>query len=399
MKKIAPAAGKALLFAALTWSAGTAAYSLDFGALLSNDSAFVGNKMNELALEQTDTASAWLRLPLGEKAYFATEGFYRFERLPIDLFDVDEVPDEANDESAFDLSLAKVQATVPAGKGICTLSAGRFGMVDATSDIFNQNADGLSAGYASPVINLSVYGAYTGLLNTRTVAMLNEANIAPEDTEKKYELAEKYAVAAATLSLPNFVGSQTATLQALGTFRLEEESFNRLYATLACNGPLHPRLYYTLSSTLALRQYDGDRDLANLTKASLALYTGAKSLAFTANAVYASGKQGPFKAFQGFTSRTAVKANNGRTEYTGLCRGGLGLSLRPAKNLLLAAGGDAVLDAQDSSVTYEGFQWQASANWQIASDVSVCASAYQYRDKDNSYRDKSCVDFYAAIAF
>ena len=388
----------ALAAAALLGAAATAS-ALDFGALLTNDSTFTGNKADALVLDQKDAASAWLRVPFNKAgtAYFAAEGLYQFERNPINISaDKDDVGDAEN-ASAIDVDLAKLSASFGAGSGTLTLAGGRFSTADVSGVIYNQNADGAFVGYESPVLSASVYGAYTGLLNARTVSMLDD--VTEEDTEKLYQLATKYVVTTATLSLPNLVASQTLTAQFLGTFRLEDDSYNRLYAALALNGPLARQLFYSASSTLGICMYDGDTDLSNLTKASLSLYTGAKGLALTATGVYASGEQGPFKAFTGFTSQTAVKALSGRTEYTGLAKGGLAASVKPVATVLVVLSGDAIFDAADSSVSYEGFQWQASANWQIASDVSVCASAYQYRDKDNSYRDKSCVDFYAAIAF
>lgn len=377
----------------------SAAYSLDFGALLANDSNFTGNKMSELQLDQVDTASAWLKVPLSANSYFATEGMYRFEKKWIDLFDVEEKEKEAADESALDLSLAKFSLLLPAGSGSLAVSAGRFATSDATSVIYNQTADGLTITYATPYLNFSLYGAYTGLLNNRTVAMLNESGYAEDDPGKKYALAAKYAVAAVTSSFSNFVGSQTVTLQALGAWRLEGDSFNRMYATLAFNGPLLPRLFYTLSSTLGLRQYDGENELSNLSKATFAFYTNLKSLSLTAHALYASGSQGSLKAFESVTSQTAVKAFSGRTEYTELLRAGLAASIKPVRQLLLTAGGDVILDAAASTPAYEGFQWQANASWQIVSDVALCASAYQYFNNDDDQRNKSSIDLYAAISF
>ncbi len=394
MKKTLRTLSTALALASLS-----AAYSIDFGALLSNDSNLTGNKYAKLMLDQSDTASAWIKVPLGKDAYFTTEGMYRFEKKWIDLFDVEENAKSADDESCVDLSLAKFQLQKELPSGLFTLSAGRFATADTTSVIYAQAGDGVALTYAIPGLQLSAYGAYTGLLNTRTVSILNEDGYADEEPSKKYDFAAKYAVAALTASATGFIGSQTASIQALGAFRLEDESFNRLYATLAFSGPVLPRVYYTASSTLALRTYDGENELSNLTKASLTLFAEPKSLSLSAAAVYASGEQGPFKAFEGVTSQTAVRALNGRTEYTGLIKAGLAASAKPCRTLLTALGADLIFDAADTAVGYEGFQWQLSASWQLVSDVSLSLLTYQYYDVDDDDRNKSCIDISCAIAF
>ena len=384
--------------AALLGAAATAG-AADFGALVTNDSTFTGNKVSELTLDQMNAASAWLRIPFNNagSAYFTAEGLYQVERTPIAITaDKDDVGDAEN-ESAIDVDLVKLAASFGAGSGTVTLAGGRFSTADVSGVIYNQNADGAFVGYESPTLTASLYGAYTGLLNTRTVTMLDD--VTEEDTEKLYQLSTKYAVATATVSLPNLVANQTITAQFLGTFRLEDDSYNRLYAALALNGPLARQLFYTASSTLGIRMYDGDTELSNLSKASLTLYTGVKGLTFAANGVYASGEQGPFKAFEGFTSQTAVKAYSGRTEYTGVVKGGLSASVKPVENVLAVFSGDAIFDAQDSSASYEGFQWQANLNWQVVSDVSLCATMYQYYDNDDSDRNKTGMNLYAAISF
>ncbi|MCR5725289.1 MAG: hypothetical protein K6G80_09415 [Treponema sp.] len=389
----------ALLFCG-AFSLAAAAWSMDFGALAANSSVLEGNKASEMKLDQNDSISAWIRIPFGKSAYFTTEGLYRYKTKYIDVFNVEEEAKDPDDESLFDLSLAKLSVNhVTQGGGTVLLAAGRFGTADATGIIYSQTADGVSAGYASPYINLSAYGAYTGLLNTRTVSMLDESGYAPEDPEKKYELADKYVIGLGTVSVPNVFRNQTVTAQVVGAFRTEKERFNRMYATIAFNGPILPRLYYTVSSSLGLRQFDGENDLTNLSKGSLALYTGIHALTFTVNALYASGEQGPFKAFESITSQTAVKSYGERTEYTGLFLAGLSTSVKPVRQLLLSLGADAIFDAQESTCKYEGFQWQTGANWQIASDVSLCLSAYQYKDKEDSAYDKSSASLYAAISF
>lgn len=388
------------LVASLAFSVAAAAYAADYGALVTNDTSFSGQKVSELVLDQTNAISAWLRVPFNNAgtAYFTMEGLYQFERNYINVSDVDNLPDEQT-ESIADIDLVKFAAARDVASGSLSFAAGRFATADMSGFVYNQNADGLFLSYESPVIAVSAYGAYTGLLNKRAVTMLSERGSAVEDTEKLYELADKYAVAAATLSFPNIVANQTVTAQFLAAIRLQDEAFNRMYGELSFNGPLVRNTFYSLTSVLGIRNYDGDTDISNLTKANLSLHTGKKALTFGLNGVYASGEQGPFTAFEGFTSQTAVRSSAGRAEYTGLVKGGASVSLKPVNTFLAVLSGEAVFDAQSSSAAYEGFQWQANVNWQIVSDVSVSATFGQYFDNDIAPRDKTICDLYAAISF
>lgn len=373
------------------------ASAIDFGGMLANDSKFTGNAFSELILDQRDDLSAWLHIPLNEKGttYFATEGLFQFERKDIDLFNTFDGRDSYN-ASALDISLFKFVTTVERDTYKLTLSAGRFFTTDITGIIFSQNADGVLLSYETALLHLSAYGAYTGLLNLRTVSMIGETEA--EDYDKLYQLAAKYAIGSLSLTFPTLFANQTIGAQFLGTFHLEDETNTNLYVELGITGPLFATVYYAVNTTLGLsKQGSNDMEVANLTKGSVQYYAPFANAVLSLNGVFASGN-GNDHNFTGFTSQTAVNALSGRTEYTNLLKTGLSASLKPVQNVLVGATADVICNTADS-FAYEGFQYGLSADYQVVSDASVGVSMYQYFDKDDDNRNKSCVQLKAAIAF
>ena len=397
MKKSLAYAFAALLFTGAIYTAS----AVDFGGMITNDSKFTnvagyGNGFGKLALNQKNAASLWLRTPFNQKGttYFTAEGLFQWERKYFNLSGLDDLQDK--NLFAADVDLFKFATQVDTESGKFNVTAGRFFVSDLSGLVFSQTADGLLLSYEVSRLRVSAYGGYTGLLNARVVSILDPSFV--EDTDKIYQLAAKYAVGALSLSFA--AANQTISAQFLGAFRLENETYNRMYGELSLGGPLFSTVYYNLNGTLGFASYDGgDMNMGLLGKAGLTYYAPVKSLAIGVNGVYASGEQGSFKPFAGFTSQTATNALSGWTEYTGIIRTGLAMSLKPVSNLLLGATGDVIFNAAES-IEYEGFQYGLNANWQIVSDVSLGATMYQYYDKEDSdSRNKSCIQLKAAISF
>jgi hypothetical protein len=366
------------------------AAAVDFGGAFDNDSKFRGNTASDFKCDQKDTVSAWIRTPFDNdgNTYFAAEALYQYE----------------NDFAAetktnvIDVDLFKFGWSKMSGANKISLSAGRFSSFDLSGVVFNQAADGILFRYEMPRFAVSAYGGYTGLLNAQMVTILTPAGETFEiDSGKAYVCAAKYGIASLSITLPYIVANQTISAQFFGTFRLEDTSYNRMYGTLGLNGSIIPSLFYTITSTLGMTSYDGaSYDLSNLTTVSVTLYP-SKTISFGLNGVYASGEQGPFKAFTGFTSETASNALD-EPQYTGIAEFGLSATVKPVKNVLAGASADIVFDALDS-VEYDGFQYKVNASWQIVSDVQAGAVFYQYKDNDTSGRDKSCLQLKAVITF
>ena len=385
------ALASALLFSSSVWAA-------EFGGLFSNESKFSGPDFGDMTLDQSDTLSAWVRVPFSKAgtSYFIAEGLFKFEQTPL-------LDDKADPEniSAFDVDLFKVVSQKTIENGTLTFSAGRFATHDLSTMVFSQMADGALLTYDSTTVGFSAYAAYTGLLNGRTVSMITPDDKWFEKKDKLYQLAEKYAVAAVGVNFPNFAANQTFALQVMDAYRLEGDKFNRLYGEIQLNGPIASNFYYILNSVFNYNMLEiggeSDTAIANLSRIALSWYPGVYNMAFTLNGVYASGEQGPFESFCGFTSQTAVNLSDGNTEYSNLVKGGLTASIKPVANLLIAASGDAVFDAE-KDIKYLGVFANFSVVYQVVSDVQAGLSSYLFKGDDSAF-DKAAITASLAISF
>lgn len=382
------------------------AFSLETGGLLTNDTKLANvNKDDGLKLEQKNGINLWLRTPVNKdgSSYFAAEGSFTTDYKPY------EDDSKKKLDLIGDLTLFKLVLKKELNSGNLVFSAGRFYNSDLSETIYTQNGDGAKLDVNVSKINLSFFGAFTGILNAKNVKILTApAGVTSPDLSEKqktlYVVADKYAVGAVTFVLPHIFASQTIAVEGLAALGLESKKYNRFYGTLALNGPIVSPVFYAVSSTIGFAKYDeNDMVKGNLTKASISVYPNYKSMAISLNGLYASGKQGPFEAFQGFTSGTAVNSLS-EPEYSGVAKAGLSASIKPLPNFILLAGGDLVFDAKagdkQSDIKHSGFQYTAGFNWQVVSDVSLGATFGQFiGTKDYSDDNKTQLRISAAIAF
>ncbi len=389
----------ALLSIILTGTASV--WAIETGGLITNNSSFKTNSEQDFKLDQVNRASLWLRAPISAdgKSYFAGEALYEFEKD----FDEDTTT-HTLDSDLFKLVLYKKQGT-----NNFFLSAGRFFYSDLSNYVYGQNADGLLLDYSGIHLGVSAFGAYTGLLNSHTTSMISSDAFGDEDAFEKdtdvlYDLAEKYVVGALTLRLKNLAGHDISG-QFLGTFRVENNPFNRMYATVSFNGPVVRGVYYNAGTTFGFYSYDGSSvKTSNLSNASLTYYTsGSIPASVGLSGVYASGEQGGLSPFIGFTKATATYSYE-EPIYSGIIKAGLHASVKPIKPLLLSASGDVVFDAasgdDSDEIEYTGFQYQVGAHWQVLSDVMLGANLTQYFDKDNDDdKNRTSIQIKAVISF
>lgn len=367
-------------------------FAVDFGGSVKNTTNIKGNSFSSLKLDQIDDLALWLKIPFDKNGnvYLAAEGLYEFEY-------------DQNAEKVYnrlDLDLCKFSAMFKAGQNNLSVNAGRFMYRDLTGIIFSQNADGAYVSYDAQKFNVSAYAAYTGLLNAALVKMLdNPADRFSYDKDAVYELAQKYFVGSASFSLPRVAKTQSLSAQFLGAFKLEGKSYNRLYGTASFGGPIYKTLYYNLSTTFEFQNFDGgSTDVSNLSSAKLTWYLPFKDLTIGGGAVYASGSQGPFENFMGFTKIEAYNSL-GEPQYSGLMKFSFSASAKPVKMVLVYAGCDLIVNAATSSMSYKGFQYSLGADWQIFSDVKAGFSMLQYFDNDNSDLNKVQISLNASITF
>lgn len=364
-----------------------AAFAADFGGTFTNISKFADQTPDDgLKLDQKDAVSLWFSTPFGssDANSFLIMGTYQFERN----FGLEKTIQYV------DIDTARVIYNV----SDLTLTAGRFFWADMTGRIYAQNGDGASVTYALPSFNVTAYGFYTGLLNSQTTTILDPEFSA--DPDKLYDMCPKYFAGGLKASLPGLIGEQTVSAEGIFTTKLSGTANTRAYAEAQLSGPLTNNIYYDVTGAFGFSKYDeGDFEMSNLSVANLNFYPPLNAeTSIGLSAVYASGEQGPFKPFVGFTSSTAVESID-EPEYTSLAKAGINASVKPVRNLLLLAGADAVFDAMDDSIEYKGFQYNAKINWQIVSDVLASAGITQYFDSDISDNNKTSVTIKAVISF
>ena len=376
-----------------------ASFALETGGLITDNTDFKNaEKDGSLKLDQTNGLNLWLRAPLSEdgSSYFAGEGSFKFE------YDDSIADSDKKTQLYADLELFKFVLKRELDSGDFTLSLGRFFNSDLTSLVYAQNGDGLKLDASVSAVNLSVFAAYTGLLNAKNITIIGDTADLTDKEKTVYVLADKFAAGSLTLSLPYVVASQTISLEGIGAFSLESTKYNRFYGTLAVNGPIVSPVFYNLSSTFGFAKYDEeDMTKGNLTKGSISVYPDYKSLSISLNALYASGEQGSFDAFKGFTSGTSVSSLL-EPEYSGVLTAGLSATIKPLPSLLAYASGDIVFDAE-KDIKQAGFQYNAGISWQALSDLSFGLSFGQYIGKDDYAatigENKTQLKLNAAIAF
>lgn len=383
-------------------------FALETGGLFTNDTKFANVEKGEsLKLDQKNGLNLWLRTPISEDgtSYFVTEGSFKTE------FDASESDSDEKFKLTLDLDLCKLVLKKQLDESSLLFSAGRFYFSDLSGLVLSQNADGAQLDFTASRFGVSVYAAYTGLLNAKNISIIDDS--ATTKAKEVYTLADKYVLAGLQFSLPNLFAGQSIALEGLGTFCLDSDdydTYNRIYATISLSGPVvsTASLYYNLSSTFGFAKFDdGTSDESangNLTKASVSWYPDFKSASVSLNGVYASGSQGAFDGFIGFTSQTAVEDLT-EAEYSGLLKLGLSGSIKPIDTLLASLNTDLVFDASES-LEFAGFQYSLGCNWQIVSDVSAGASFSQfigsgdYADTGNNLGgNKTQLKISASIAF
>lgn len=405
-------------------------FALDFGGLLDNSTVFKTNAEQNFKLDQKNSASFWVRQSLNKTGsnYFIAEAIYNFEK---DFSGEETVTTNALDSDLFKLVLNKNTSV-----GLFSLSAGRFFYCDLSGLAYSQTADGLLLSFNGNRIEASLYGAYTGLLNAQNVKILtskvqakdhpaSETDIFGQthtvednyffepDKDALYDLAEKYVIGSAMVSFPNLFAGQTLNAQVLGTFRVEHEGYTRVYAGLGLNGPITGTIFYNISSTLGIDNYNGESThFSNLTVVNLIYYLPFASTRLQLNGSFASGEYGDFGSFKGFTEINAT-CSLMDVQYEGIAKCGLSFSMKPVRTLTLFGAADLVFDASgdyyrgeaaglgsDKEMSSVGFQYSAGLAWQIVSDVMVGADVSQYFDGDGSdYLDKTAFTIKAALSF
>ena len=366
------------------------ASAIEFGGTLGDTTKFTGAAIKDLSLDQTNTLTTWVRAPFNNAGtvYLAAEGLFKYEYIQTTNSYL----------LTADVDLFKFGSTSKfKGNKTLTISAGRFYESDATNVILAQTCDGALVQFKMKRLNLSAFGGYTGLLNAKQITILNSASSSYSyNTTSMYAFAAPYAICAAGISAPYLFANQSIGLQFFSFFGTASTTsgYNRLYGTLTLNGPLASNIFYTMTETIGSSTI---ASLSNLSQLQISYYPNFKSASINVTGIYASGNNGPFKTFTGFTSNTATLAIDS-PEYTGLIKAGLSASIKPISQLYIAAGCDCIFACPESTVSYDGFQFYGNTLYQLFTDVQLGLSGQQYFDV-NKETDKTCFTVKAVISF
>ncbi len=403
-------------FAFFAWFllvSGFSVFAFDFGGLVTNSSSFGKYGGSDFELDQKNSASVWFRAPFEKSGenHFAMEFVYNFEA------------DKQNDtnKNILDLNLFEFQFFRQMNLCDAGFKIGRFYFSDLTGKIYSQNSDGLLLNMKNNWVNVSAYAAYTGLLNALNTEIIttspddflysvdsksslgveNSLRCFNADYDKIYDFAEKYVVADFALSFPYLFANQTIAAEVMAALRLENDDYNRIYTTFLLEGPVWNSLFYNVSSTLGVVDYDGKVKISNFSEFKLEYF--AKQFSFAVNALYASGEQGNLSAFVGFTKNASTYSAQ-KFLYSGIIKTGVDFAYRPFECILFTADSDVIFNASagdnKDDIEFYGFQYSVGAVWQLKSDFQLGFAAYQFIDKDNSENvKKTCFDLKASLAF
>ncbi len=382
---------KKLLLSALILTSAAFSFAFDFGGSLGNITKFQDTTYADgLSLDQKNYATLWTKIPFKATSnYFFTQGRYQFE------YD-DSTQDKINaidfDSAYFYFSSSNFE-----------LKAGRFNHTDISTLVYAQSGDGAELSYSIPSFSAGIYGFYTGLLNSQFIT-INDSDYTA-DTDKIYDFCAKYFVSGAKVSLPSFLNEQTLSFEALFATRLEGVKYDRLFVEGCLEGPVSfiDNVFYDVTGVLGVTKYDdGEAKLSNLSKANIYFYPGIKDARICLNAVYTTGtpddSDAKTQAFLAFTSTTAVNSINS-DEFTSVFLTGMAASIKPLDSVLVNAGFDAVFSTNNNKIEYSGFQYNASLDYQIFSDVYTGTAITQYFDKSDSDINKTAFSIKAVIVF
>lgn len=371
----------------------------------------------------------WFDMPFVEDSTFGLAGQASLKYSQENSYDSDPMISFIPDIDLLRYYYNKVDA-----KGGFTLSAGRFNVADKTSDIINQKIDGLYLGYGSNKIQFGVYGGYTGLLNSRTTMIINSTGrnfwssqltdslyttyankVKPHsiknfsDLSKKvdwgdvmsdvgrslYIWADPYFVSSANLTFPYLFANQTPFLEASLAISTEgpskvEDEFDRFYITAGMYGPLiFSDLIYSFSTTFSTYGDSGANKsafegLSNYSKLKFTYFTNFHSLAISGELKYASGDNGIYDPFYGFTSNP-ISYMRYSPEHSSAVKYGLSVAFKPTREFLVTLGGDQVFSYNENVVDYQGCQFYGEMKLQCTSDFQFQVKAYRFFAQDMNY--------------
>lgn len=353
--------------------------AFDAGGKIADSTKYQG-KPDSYTWYQSTAAHVWFTSVFNEeyKLKLSADGSYEYR--------YDEKKSSDTSKNIVDLNLFKLSGTFTTGSAdTLKVGLGRFSVSDLTGIVFSQLSDGLFTKYSMPGLEVSMYGGYTRFLNAHNVSITTPSGTSYNPSyDTVYVLSAPYVPVGLTVSFPSLFANQTLSVEGWGFADTSDDAYNRWYGTAALSGPLAKKVFYTVSTTAETEKFDA---VSDLTKASVSFYpVPAAYIGF--NGIYASGKNGFLSKFTGFSTQTADLAFD-EPGYSGLIKAELAGSYSLKSALCIAGSAACVFACPDSSVSYDGWQWQCTMFWNIFHDLQISAGASQYF-ADDTARNKTC---------
>lgn len=365
-------------------------FGYEWGVNFINSTEFMGHGFDSLKLNQNDSLSIWSKIPLNKdnSTYIVGDASYRFK-----------YENAGNNPSGIqhivNLNMLKFTSEFRINDvNKVVLMAGRFPVVDSTTNVFSQVSDGLYLKYAGVFANISLYGGYTGLLNSKEVTILtpNKTKYV-EASNDFYTLAPKYVPVSVMLNFPSFFANQQLNLQGWGFFDLNEDNYNRYYASVTLDGYLAKGFHYSLYSVFGTVNFE---NMMNSSALKLKYFI-SDFMALQGGVLYASGNQGSLSEFKAVSSKSVVFTYT-NSECANLFKADFGPSFSILGRCLISAKGAYVADFTETSMNYRGTQWEANIIWNLFDDFQASVSMGQfYGKKLQDNKTSMSVNIYLAL--
>ncbi len=390
---------KSLLFALIAFPVASA-FAFEFNGIVSDGTSMKinGGKTENKELKQTETFTGSFRAPMNNEGnvYFIAEGSVQHK------LEKNWEADTSKNSAILDCTLFQFFSSKRLNQtDTLQFTAGRAFTSDLSGMVFAQPSDGLLVKYASPRVECTAYGGYSGLQNSKNVSILTSKGVVwvPEDEKDLYDFAAPYANGSFCLSFPYLFLNQTISLEGMGVWNVSgpadlSDDDKRIYGTFLLTGPLSKAVFYTASATMQTEDF-GDKSL--LAQLGINAFLPWKNMTFNVNGLFASGDQGGLSPFVGFTKQTACGS---KTEplLSGVTKFGVNASILPVQLLYINAGVDAVYKNVDESNEYYGTQFTGGLKFNFASDFDANLTVTDFVGKESA-ESRLEIAFGLSVAF
>jgi len=357
--------------AAFTWS-----------GLVDNTTKGTSSDFSVIGLNQSNGLYLSMNTGRSGALSFSAEGLYKYN--------YSKTGDVSSFTNIVDVDLLKLSGRWAVSSGYINLSAGRFSLGDSSGVVFSQTSDGLYLSYETSTVKTAFYGGYTGLLNSLNVSM----NAKGTGTNTQfYNLSASYIPLSAEIAYSFVSGSGSVGLQALYFIDPINDLQSQFYSTLSFRGSFLSSGSYSLAATVGSTEFN---NLMMYVKASCS-YIVAGCGILSIGGEYASGKQGPFSAFNTITSRTACNLGGG-TSTSGIIMPVI--SAAYVNRSVYASLNEKIVSVMpEDEIKFEGFDTGLNIIYNLFSDVQLCVDINAFIDINDSSLNYYSGTIKASLAF